>query len=71
MRTAEVGTLCINLHMHEVLPLVRSLTNFVIVFPQLQKVTVPVLKEYLKSVGQKAAGKKAELIAAVKDHLGL
>ena len=29
------------------------------------------LKEYLKSVGKKPAGKKQDLIDAVKDYLGL
>lgn len=40
-------------------------------FIQLQKVTVPVLKAYLKGVGVKPEGKKQDLIVAVKDYLGL
>ncbi|XP_011408577.1 PREDICTED: X-ray repair cross-complementing protein 5-like [Amphimedon queenslandica] len=37
----------------------------------LGKLTIPVLKEYLKSVGKKAAGKKQDLIDAINEHLGL
>lgn len=40
-------------------------------FIQLLKVTVPVLKAYLKGVGVKPEGKKQDLIVAVKDYLGL
>ena len=40
-------------------------------FMQLQKLTVPVLKEYLKSVGVKTAGKKQDLIDAINEHLGI
>ena len=38
---------------------------------QLKKVTVPVLKAYLKGIGLGAGGKKQELIDAVNQHLGL
>ena len=38
---------------------------------QLNKLTVAVLKEYLKSVGKKVAGKKQDLVDAINDHLGL
>lgn len=38
---------------------------------QLQKVTVPVLKAYLKNVGIKPEGKKQDLVEAVKKYLGL
>jgi len=38
---------------------------------QLKKLTVPVLKEYLKSVGKKAVGKKQDLMDAINEHLGL
>jgi ATP-dependent DNA helicase 2 subunit 1 len=37
----------------------------------LKKVTVPVLKAYLKGVGLSAGGKKQDLIDAVNEHLGL
>ncbi|CAI8018050.1 X-ray repair cross-complementing protein 5 [Geodia barretti] len=36
----------------------------------LKKVTVPVLKAYLKGVGVSAGGKKQDLIDAVNEHLG-
>ena len=35
---------------------------------QLQKVTVPVLRAYLKGVGAKTGGKKQDLIEAVKSE---
>ena len=38
---------------------------------QLNKLTVAVLKEYLKSVRKKVAGKKQDLVDAINDHLGL
>lgn len=38
---------------------------------QLQKLTVPVLKDYLKSVDKKPAGRKQDLIDAINEHLGL
>ena len=38
---------------------------------QLGKLTIPILKDYLKSVGKKVAGKKQDLIDAVNEHLGL
>ena len=38
---------------------------------QLQKMTVPVLKAYLKKVGIKPEGKKQDLVETVKEHLGL
>jgi ATP-dependent DNA helicase 2 subunit 1 len=37
----------------------------------LQKVTMAVLKAYLKGVGLKTSGKKQDLIEAVNDHLGI
>ncbi|XP_062513142.1 X-ray repair cross-complementing protein 5-like [Corticium candelabrum] len=37
----------------------------------LSKLTVPVLKDFLKSVGMKCAGKKDELVTAVKAHFGI
>jgi ATP-dependent DNA helicase 2 subunit 1 len=37
----------------------------------LSTLTVPVLKEFLKSVGKKGTGKKEELVAAVKEHYGI
>lgn len=37
---------------------------------QLAKLTVPVLKAYLKSVGVRPATKKAELLEMVETHLG-
>ena len=46
-------------------------TSECLTFLQLQKLTVPVLKEYLKSVGVKPAGKKQDLIDSIKEHLGI
>ena len=46
-------------------------TPLLILCLQLKKVTVPVLKAYLKGVGLGAGGKKQELIDAVNQHLGL
>ena len=37
----------------------------------LNTLTVPILKEFLKSVGEKAPTKKGDLIAAINAHLGL
>ena len=47
-----------------------DLPTFCFIF-QLKKVTVPVLKAYLKGVGVSAGGKKQDLIDAVNEHLGL
>ena len=44
---------------------------YCIPYVQLQKVTVAVLKAYLKGVGKKTSGKKQELIDTVNEHLGL
>ena len=49
----------------------RIYQNLIMLFLQLQKMTVPILKEYIKSVGIKKAGKKQDLIDAIKGHLGL
>jgi ATP-dependent DNA helicase 2 subunit 1 len=38
---------------------------------QLSKLTVPILKNYLTSVGIKVTGKKQDLIDAINEHLGL
>ena len=35
---------------------------------QLDKLTIPVLKQFLAGVGKKATGRKGDLIQAVKDH---
>ena len=41
------------------------------IISQLQKLTVPLLKAYLKGIGEKTSGKKQDLIEAVKNYLGL
>ena len=38
---------------------------------QLSKLTVPVLKEFVKQAGIKCGTKKADLVEAIKDHFGV
>ena len=40
-------------------------------FFQLSKLTVPVLKDFVKQAGIKCGTKKADLIEAIKDHFGV
>ena len=38
---------------------------------QLTKLTVPVLKEFVKQAGIKCGTKKADLVEAIKEHFGV
>lgn len=38
---------------------------------QLSKLTVPVLKDFVKAAGIKCSSKKADLIEAIKEHFGV
>ena len=49
-----------------------KLTLFLLLFSlQLSKLTVPVLKEFVKQAGIKCGTKKADLVEAIKDHFGV
>ena len=51
--------------------LTAVINYYILIILQLDTLRVSDLKDYLKSVGVKASGRKQELIDQVKDHLGL
>jgi len=48
-----------------------SQTGINLFFFQLNKLTVPVLKDFAREAGITTGTKKADIIAAINDHLGL